>query len=85
MLANARLVMTSDRQALNVGRTNAYMTVLLGSLGVNESADNSGGYLGKTAGFLRSRDPATRNGPKQYPFTIELRLGERDLTIVNMS
>ena len=34
---------------------------------------------------LRSRDPATRNGPKQYPFTIELRLEERDWGIVNTS
>jgi len=30
-----------------------------------------------TAGFLRSRDPATRNGPKHSPVHDELRLGER--------
>jgi len=38
-----------------------------------------------TAGFLRSRDPATRNGPKHSPVHDELRLGERSCWIVNKS
>jgi hypothetical protein len=29
------------------------------------------------AGFLRSRDPATRNGPKHSPVHDQLSLGER--------
>jgi hypothetical protein len=54
---------------------------------VNRTLTASGGQEERANALidLRSRDPATRNGPKQYPFTIELRLEERDWGIVNTS
>jgi hypothetical protein len=83
MLAKARLVMRNSRQALNVERRDTYMAVLLGIAGRERILGQFWWLLSRLAGFLRPRDPATRNGPKQIPVHDEVRLGVWRLGIVN--